>query len=125
MVHAAYTVDSQLVSCSLSGAQPGLCNGLLAPVRKGHVESGGYIQGQRVGRWAWLYFGLVMVNFMRLLGWATVPGYGVDHYSECFCKGVFGGDLHLSWWNLNEADCPPKWGGGLIKSIKGLNRTKD
>ena len=33
--------------------------------------------------------GLVMVNFMYQLGWATVPRYLVKHCSGCFCEGAF------------------------------------
>ena len=31
----------------------------------------------------------MMANFMRKIGWASVPRYLVKHYFECFCEGVF------------------------------------
>lgn len=32
----------------------------------------------------------VMVDFRHHLGWAMVPGYVVEDYSECFSKVVLG-----------------------------------
>ena len=51
--------------------------------------------------------GVMTANCMCQLGWATVPKYLVKHYSECFCKGVFGWDLHSNQWTWSKADYPP------------------
>lgn len=37
---------------------------------------------------------VVVVNFMRQLGWVIVPRYLVKHYSDCFCNSIFRRDLH-------------------------------
>lgn len=43
-----------------------------------------------------IYFTSMMVNFKCQLSWAAVPRYLIKHYSGCFCKHIFGWDLHLT-----------------------------
>lgn len=57
-----------------------------------------------------LWSGLLIVNFMRQLGWATVPRYLVKHYSGCFWEDVLGWPLYLNCGTLHKVQCPPKWG---------------
>lgn len=44
-----------------------------------------------------------MINFMYQLLWTTVSKCLLKHYSRCFCKDMFGWDLHWNPWILSKA----------------------
>lgn len=59
-----------------------------------------------------------MINFLRHLGWITVPRYVVKCYSGCFWEGAFG-SLNFVCSRLSFIVRV-----GLILSVEGFNRTK-
>ena len=63
----------------------------------------------------------VLVDFMRQLGWTTVPRHLVKQHSGCFCDGVLSGDWHLNWWAFSREDFLHNVGG----PVEGMDRTQD
>ena len=70
------------------------------------------------------YVYTVLVNLMCRLGWAMVPRYLVQHYSGCFCEGVYGMRLTIYTGGLWIKQITPTMWVGFIQSVESLNRTK-